>query len=460
MALSQEDRISISRKIAEIPLQDAQANKIDAQLQSAKDVVIVEDNANKKLQDDKTALINPYQSEVERYDGNGRNQVLEQDIVDSANKKLQNFFFPNDPNTPLPSIPAGVWANFVAFMGNKAIGKQYNETYATVQKEQDLIDDINTQITIIEALSDPTRSTGQECIVSPGSCSNPIYTDETACDLNGGIWTPGVDTIQNHAGMQQAAIDMKAAVQAWEDFMNTTYGFIPTIGVDPDVGRQVENDAARQDITDSIVVVDTWQLILDFDTSHGQTTCVGFDGINVSLLNPTKFRAAEMQPLKDEMTARAVFIATRITQLEGYLGSVTQDINSGEITAASGFYGIRARIIDMRLNLMGGTQTKLAGFDRGQGAQQELKNSNVNAGAVYKSIVTSSSFRSPSTGIESVHVLDATGFNPGDSVWVVSNSQNEILTTIVSIDGNRIVLATKIPKKYRETDLARVYKEL
>jgi len=182
--------------------------------------------------------------------------------------------------------------------------------------------------------------------------------------------------------------------------------------------------------------------------------------IDTNTLNPSKYRAAELLPLKNEITARQSFISGRIVELEAHFGSITQDPANGNITAATGFYGNRFRFIDMRINLMSGSLSKLKNFEAGQDAQDQLKNANANTNAALSSVVVATQFRAPSTGIEQIHILDPSGFSPGDSVFIVANEQPEISTTIVTIDNTRIVLADKIPKKYRETDLARLYKVL
>ncbi len=445
MALSQDDRIVISKKIVDIPRQNAQAAKLKDDLEAAKIEAEKEDNSNKTLMDVKTALVNPYQTELERYNSDGHNQLLEQDLLDAADRKLQNFFFPNDPQTPIPSVPDGVWKNFPAFSGSKAIGKTYTETFTPVTKEQDLIDAINTEIAIIEALVAATRSSGDECV--PG---NP-----------GPIPPASPDVIQSSATMQAAATAMITAVQAWEDFMNATSAIVPTSIQDPDPTRLTQNDASRQDITDAIVVVDTWQALQNFDTTTATPiTCAAFDSFAASNFNPSKFRVTELTPLKTEITAREAFIVTRDGQLNTNLGSVTQDFDTGEILAVSGFHGDRFRFIDMRLNAIGGSLSRLKSIERGQDAQEQIQASNDNAAAAYDSVMKASQFRAPAKGNVNIHVLDASDFSTSDAVFVVANDQSEIPAVIQSIDGNRIVLDVSIPEKYRETDLARIYKVL
>ena len=458
MALTESQRTEISKKIVSIPAENAQADELIVDLEAARVKAVDKDNGNKDIMDDKTELIDDYENELERLDSDERTHLTESHIQDSADKILGNFFYNNDQSIPTPACPLGVWANFVPNGYNVAVGKNYNETYGTVQKEQDLIDVVNTEIANMEAESGVGRSTGQECVgASVGFCTPTATPDtEVQCGIEGGVWTPPTpDTIQNDPAIQTISTNLKAAVQAWEDFMNITDGVICTIDTDPT--RSSENIAARADITNAISVIDTWQALGDFDTTHGQTTCAGFNAIDPLTLDPTKYRAAELDTLKAEITARQSFLTTRIAQVVAYLGSVTQD-SGGIITAADGLYGDRFRIVDLRLNLMSGSLSEAKGYEQGKNAQNELKASNVNAELAYDGVMKAILFMAPAAGTGTIHVMSAVDFSATDSVYICAEDQSEIAATIDSIDGNIIYLSVDIPKKYRQDALARMYK--
>lgn len=457
MALSQDDRISISKKLVDIPKEDALALKNKSQIGEAKDKAQKVDDANKNLFNSKNSLINGYQQEKTKIDGIVLTEIVEQDIIDSAQQKLGNFFSPNQSSVPTPSLLDGVWKNFIPFSKNKAIGKKYDETNDLVQSEQDIITSINSLISTIESFSAITRSTGQSCNAT-GTCSLPAYVTQTTCTSNGGTWTPGLDVIASDTAIQTAATNLIAEVNNWKN--NLTSALSIVINNDSNITRQNQNNAAIADINNAIIQINTWLSYNTFDTSHGQTTCLGFNSYDVNLLGPTKFRAGELNILKNEITARLAFIPTRLSQLSANLGSVTQDITNGNITASSGLYGERMSILNLRLNLMNGSLRKLEGLKLGQKAQDEAINSNANAASVYGSVMKVSAFRAPSTGISTIHVKDATGFSVSDSVYVVSDTQAEITATIIAISGNAITLSVNIPAKYRQNENARIYKEL
>jgi len=457
MALSKNDRISISKKIIDIPKQNKQADLTIDKLNIEKQKAQQEDDANKNLADPVTVLINLYQAELENYTGNGHTQLTEQSILDSADKKFQNAFFPNDSQTALPDISGGIWKFFQAFSGGFAVGKNYLQAYLGVQSEQSIINDINAKVGVVESFSDVTRSTGQKC--TSGVCSLPAYDNSSDCTANGGTWTPGIDNIVTDIDMHTAGTDLINAIQSWENFINATYSNIPTAVEDSDTTRSTENDSSRADITNSLSIINTWQGRNDYDTTHGTTTCIAFNSLDVSTLNPTKFRAAELQAIKDEIVARQTFISTRISQIDGYLGTVSQNFSTGEIVSANGFYGKRFRVLENRLNIIGGSLSKLRGFERGQDAQTQIKNANANTLASYTDFILATAFRAPATGNKIVHVLDSTGFSVSDNIYIVANDQPEI-STISSINGNTITLSDVVPKTYKQDLGARLYKIL
>lgn len=440
MALTSEERIEFSKKIVSIPSENEKADEVKDMLGADKQKLEDKDSGHKKLAEQDHPLINGYQSEIQKLDGNERTQLTEQDYEDSALKVINNPFFPNDGNTPTPSLPNGVWTQFIPFAYTKAIGKKFDETHDIIDKEQDKIDAINTEIATMESYTAIGRSTGQFC--TPGDPGPP----------------PLPDVIANDPAIQATAIAMVSAVNDWKTFLNTMKSAVVTFDTDPT--RAAENQAAIDDIDAAIVIIDDWLALPNFDTNHGQTTCAGFNSYNVNLLNPTKFRAAELQLLKDEIAARVAFGGTRLGQLSGYLGSITQDLNSGDVTAKDGFYGTRWGFIDLRLNLISGSLTQLKGMEQAQNAQDELKKSNDNAAATYDGVMKAVLFNAPAAGTGTIHVKDASAFAPGDTVYIVADEMAEISTTISSIDGNTVYLAGNVDKKYTPEAFARLYKEL
>lgn len=455
MSLTQADRISISKKLVEIPTLNKQVDSTKAQLSEAKIPLTNEDSSNKSLINQQTALIAPYQSELTRYNGIIYTTLTEQDFLDSVNRKVNNSFFPNDTTISMPSLPENIWPFLTAFAYTKAIGKKFNETNDLTTKEQDLIDTILSRISVIESFDNMERSTGQNCVA--GSCSLPQYTNEIDCVANGGTWNPA-NTISSYQDMQDAGQELIDAIQAWEDFLNATYPIISTVDTNPT--RSAQNDTSRAEITNTIATISQWQNYSNYDTNHGQVTCASFYAYDVNTLNQTKFRADSILELTNLISTRTSFISTRITQLTNNLGTVNQDLATGAIISTSGLYGTRFRFIDMRLNAINGSLSKLIALENGEAAQDQIKAANNNALAAYSDILKASLFRAPATDTTSIQVMSSVDFAVSDSVYIISNTQQEIEATIVQIDGNRIVLDKKIPQKYRNTEFARIYKVL
>ena len=472
MALTQAQRIEISKKIVDIPRLNAGLDNIKNSLEIQRVKLENEDNGNKSLMDDVTALINLYQSETAKLDGNVRTELTEQDMIDSANKKKQNFFFPNDNLVPTPSIPDGIWKFLVPFSGSVAIGKTYLEVFPSVDiKEQDKIDAINAQIAIIEASTAPTRSTGLQCSVdTSGTCTGASGNDEATCIANGGTWTPnnGPDSYSPEPTIQQALLDIVSAINDWKSFIQSQKAFIQSVNsIETDATRISENNAAIADIDNTIAVIDSWLLYDDWDTStslpsgSNGTACALFDAMVSGDFVSSKLRDIELQEIKDEITARVTFVSTRTNQLLGYLGSVGQDLSTGDLNSSgSGLYDKRFQIINLRLNLLGGSLNKKNSTENGKNAQDAIKAANDNALALYSGVMKVSPLKAPASNTGTIHVGDGSLFNIGDSIYLVADDQIELSGTILNISGNTVFLDFNVPEKYTHNNNARLYKIL
>jgi len=471
MALTQAERIEISKKIIDIPVQNAAFDNIKANLDENLVKITNEDNANKSLMDNNTVFIDPYQSELTELDGNERTVLVEQDMIDGAKKIKQNYFFPNDNQVPLPNVPDGIWKFLTPFSGSVAIGLNYTEAFPSTGnvREQDKIDAVNAQIAIIEAAIAGTRSTGLECGEDmSGSCSgedNPPQLDQVSCEADNGTWTPsgGPDSYSPEAVIQQALIDIVAALNDWKAFMLAEKALILT--TDTDTGRQTQNDAAIADIDNAVAVIDSWLLYADWDTTttlpsgSGGTACAAFALMVAADFVASKLREDELQEIKDETAAREAFTLTRITQLNTNLGAVGQDLSTGEINASgSGLYDARYKAINVRLNLLGGSLNKKLGNEKGQAAQDAQKGTNDSAAALYDSVMKVSLLRAPASNTGTIHVLSSADFSIGNTIYIVAEDQEELTGTILNIQDNTVFLDFTIPEKYTHNNRSRLYR--
>lgn len=146
--MNQADRVSFSLQIVSAPLNIANVQSAQAQLSKVVEQSQALDTAHANLISPITLLINGYQNELKYIDGNIRTEIAEQNIVDAANKKLENYFFPNSPSVSVPSLSAlgNVWAQMVPYALNFAIGKNYSESHSTIVSE---VAQINTVLPLL-----------------------------------------------------------------------------------------------------------------------------------------------------------------------------------------------------------------------------------------------------------------------------------------------------------------------
>ncbi len=477
MPFSVADRKTITKKMLDIPEENDLAADNVAALQEIIDELKAQDLATKtNFFDPSNALVTSYHAEFALVNSEQRTDMTESQVVDSAKRILGNAFFPNDLTVPIagpPAIPDGIWKEFKSFAGNFAKGRtQTGGVGPTVQKEQDLIDAINTAVITVEALTEINRVTGLECTVIPevfiGFCTPTATPDtEVQCGIEGGVWTPpspASDDISVDAPSVAALATLDAAISAWETFIN---GMIPIIAVgDSDSGREALNVASIADANNAKSVIDTWQALANFDQgafsvgSFAPGTCATFDGTDPSTLNPTRLRQAELDILKTEITAREAFLITRDGELVANLGDITQNAD-GSIASQSGLYGDRYTALDLRINLIGGFLSNQFGRELGQRAQTEDIDNNNAALALYETSLKVSKFISAGNETAIIHVEDNTEFNALDDVFIVSDNQDELTAQVLSKNGsNQVVINIVISNRYNDVDNSRIVKDL
>lgn len=457
MALSQDDRIAFSLFIV-------QADATIAGILNAQSIILAKaasiqklDIANKNLFDPSNDLINGYQAELQRLDGNGRTQITEQNIIDASNHVFQNIFFPNDTLTVVPSLApfSNIWSKMNPFALGFGLGRSYTQSYTPVTKEPDLISAAQAFITAAGGFTDIQNTTGQHCI--DGTCSLPQYLDQTSCEAHSGIWTPG-ESIVAFSDVQTLKSNLVTAITTIQSFLIAEVATI--VSTDPDPTRSAQNLAAVSNINTVILpALATWLAYADFNTAHGQTNCAGFNGYNSNLLAPTKLHSAQLVALQTALSSRSSFITTRIGQLNVNLGSIAQDLTTGAVTG-SGMYFQRYLFLTLRLNILSGTLFQFSGLQAGANAQSQMIANILLTKQTYETLLAVSLLTASANGTAIIHAADVSLFSPGDFVYIFAEGQVEMSMAIKSINGSAITLNGPVPQKYTTSNNLRIYKTL
>lgn len=462
MPMPKDDRIAFSLKIVSADTEIKGLETAKAALQGEIAKLEKLDTANKNLFDPINALVNGYQAELEKISGTQRTTYNEQNIQDSAARKIQNHFFPNDTSITVPSLSAtkNVWPQTKPFALTFSIGKNYTEGYVgTVTKEADLINAVLALITSASTYTEIQKVSGQQCVTT-GSCSLPQYTTQSTCTANGGIWTPGPESIQTYPDVHTLKSNLVTAVNNLFSFLTTEAGTIVTN--DPDSAKQSENNTALANINSTIKpALNTWLAYVDFQTVPiSVTTCTAFNSYNVSLLGDTKLKAAILTALQTALNNRLTFLTTRQTQINVNLGNITQNVSTAELTSSTGLYGKRHGFLLLRLDAMGGSLSQLTSLKTATGAQDAIKANILATKATYNSILPTTMLKANAAGSNVIHVVDTAGLSVGDTVFVVAENQEELMRGVKAINGNMLTLSDVVPAKYRTSDKARLYKDL
>jgi len=394
--LSKADRLAFSAQIINADQQIAGLASATAQLQAieAKDQAL--DTANSHLYNPTNSLINSYQAEFSAIDGNIRTSIIEQNIVDAAGHVLGNYFFPNSVLLTIPSLSSknNVWVQVRPFALAFGVGKNYDQSYTIGPSEQGLITNALALITSASAYTDIQNTAGQHCV--DGTCSLPQYDNQIDCVANSGIWTPGPESIVAFPAIQTLKSNLVATINGIVTQLNAELAAILTNDTDPT--RQSQNNAAINDINTNILpALNAWLAYADFNTAHGQTTCIGFNTYNANLLAPTKLHSAQLSALSTALSNRTTFLSVRVPQLNTNLGSVSQNIDTGDYTG-TGFYKSRLDFLNLRINVMAGSLTALVNDQQSINAQTQISSSLKDEKAIYMSILPTTKFAASGNG--------------------------------------------------------------
>jgi hypothetical protein len=160
------------------------------------------------------------------------------------------------------------------------------------------------------------------------------------------------------------------------------------------------------------------------------------------------------------VSTRAAFVVTRTAQLNAVLGTITQNVTNGTITASSGFYGQRYGFLNLRLNALNGSLTILNSLQVASAAQTSIIANITATAATYFGILPTTGFQSNANGTPFVSLLNASFLSVSDSVYVMADNQTELSMTVLTIVGNAISLSASIPSKYTVSSNVRLYKDL
>jgi len=441
------ERKRISAQLLSTDSIKQQADDSIAENNEARAKIMEADATNKAIFDSKNELIGPYEEELRYIDGNERQSVTEQMFSDSAEQKPGNFFFPNDTTVEMPSLPDNVWTKPTPFALNAAIGRAYNEGWVSENRgEWDVLDDLEADIVSIGALHEITRITGQKCEVIPGPPDEAVISDD--------------DT------MQDLATSVNSLVAEWKSLLTLQEGVIPQApDEDPNATRQAANNIALGQIVTIRGEVTSWEAYPDFDPEPagptGEEDCSAFYGIDPATKADTKFRTTILVMLSDAISDRRLYLTDREDEVNDFLGDIDQDVSTGIINSKSGLYGERFPSINIRLNtVLGNNLSSLFGLDSLNGLNESGKQGADDLDEAYSSILKATALKANTNGTAYVHVEDAADFSPGDSGYIVGESQPEYPVTIAFIEGNRMVMTAAIPPKYRTDDGARLSKQL
>lgn len=481
MALTQDQRIQISLELLDLPLKIAGAQNAKLKLAELKLDLLSQDESLKLFFDKYNNITNYYQNEYRWLDGTTYTTLIEQDILDAAQKFGGNKFFPTD----------GSWLNFKPKLHNSALGLPtsnspdneidvLNEFFYSPSDLIDLL--INGQASVVpdDVLDGTSYSGGSatltvttggqtignllllddgvdsalvrvtavnslnidvEEVIAP--VSSVSSTGDVIEDIDGFTNTER-NTLTSTIGqnvLNELTNFIIQSILDWEASLDNQYSEV-SLNEDSRSPQDSEILAAIADLANAQFIIDTWQALPNTGT-------LGTD---------SKFTDNNLVSITDEISDRISFIPTRTSQIDVALDTVNQ--NPDGTFSGAGIYYQRFNTVDLRINLAGGPLTEYYEKGVADSALDQIIETNENKQTTFESELTVSALSSNGTGTNIIEVEDASGFSTSDSVFVVADGETELSGIITDITLNTVTLDFVVSSLYTTSKKARLYKQL
>lgn len=494
ITFTQAERKEISREVVNLPGEAASANQTNGDVQALRVKLLQKDANIKKFYDNFDSQAQAYQSERTYIDATVYTNVLESQIQDSAKRAAGNLYFPLDgqwinftPKAPSPNnligLPLSSVSDYELRVLNNVIENQSIEplfqlmkngqagaatdtlvgSYAPAQAS------INTLVggqavgSLIflgaganVALLKVTSYTPPDLLALP--LPLPAILGVTAIIDSAG--TIGAGSVYNnlpaHSNTQRntftsaiptdyinlLASKIIARTNVWKGFLQNQQTQLNANG-DTRSPQAAEITAAKLSVTNALNAINTW-------ISLPLTGTTGLD---------SKFVDTQWALIQAQRTSRNASLPTRVTQITTALGSISQ-AGDGSVTG-SGIYKLRYDQINNRINLTGGPLSQYWQQNVAVNALQSIADTKNSQLSTFTASMKATPLALSSKGTQKLEVVSTADFSPGQTIYVVSETQAELTGTIYSIDtATQITLNFVVPDTYKTGDKARILRTI
>lgn len=441
------------------------SNASIAEVQAEREALLKKNNNFKTFYDKFNNMAMYYETEKRWLDGTTYTQIPWTQIDDAAQRKTGNVHYTGSWDKYSPQITANINSNPTSTSG----GHENITLNDTLQNSGliALIDFMTTGQSGVSAntldapynpgdptitLTSGTQTIGKYLLISGSSRSalvlvtNASGTTITITEVIAPTGTIGVggSVVENFGGFSNTELNTLTSVSyqyvlnelatrvinrvtTWETVLNSQLSQL-NLNTDPDYLTQ--NNAAKTSINTAKTNIDTWQTLPNTGT-------LGTD---------SKFTSNNLPLLSAQYTARNSFRPTRASQITAALGLATQD-SQGNI-GGTGVYSKRFKAISLMINGIDGPlyqyYAKLKQIDV---SKQTIQNEQQKQ-ELFSTSVRSAPLAVNGTGANIVSVKSSSGFNIGDTVLLIANSQDDLQATITGISGNNVTLSKPVPNTY------------
>lgn len=517
MALTQQQRIDISKDLVSLPQKVEAAAGSNDQIDAVKSELQKSDDNLKVFFDKFNNQANNYFEEHKWLDGTTYTELLESQIQEGAQRLEGNIFFATDgswtnfqpevnpPCNATPISPAGTFSGneleilnrdfdndgiepIIDFILNgQSSAVSDDTTLESFSGGNGVTIEVNNggqtvgNLVIIDSGSDSalcriTAVTAAD--PNAGTCSDPQYTDQTTCETNGETWTSSpqpasitVDTIIAPAGTLAASSTVRENITGYtnseRETLTTTFGENVLVGL---------KDKLVQAVLDWELPVTNSSLAIDANTRDEVTAPGGAkettdntksiidtwqsktdSGVDGKLVN------GNIDSIETEANFRRVtYISNRVSEIPTALGSVSS-ASDGSFSGNGVFFD-RFNQINSRINLAGGPLTEFYEKDTATKALEQIENTATAQLSTFQDELLAELIVGGGQGTNQITVAAPTGLSVSDSIFVVADGLTELSGTIQNIevieDNTIITLSFIVSVDYTSDLVARIYKQL
>lgn len=452
-----------SKEFLDIPARNSLLDLQDDQTDAGQADALAQDAANEVFYENYLNITKRYHTELKNLDGTTKTDYNTADLVNAAKVAPGNIHFIISP--PWVNFPPKLHDSVIGLPSAVVVGSEFDRL-AIVQAAKDQLISGYSDGGVSDLLQAPYAggvfrvvtggfSVGQRVVLTQGGTSAyGVIASITLPPPGPSLWAQEI-TITEFAA-PGGSLGIGAAVKSFDGGFSNAEREHTIASHAPEYQAYLEGVLSAE-----VTSIKTY--LLAQQVALAANDAVGADAAEIAqalldvasaLFNYTTFESAPptgggvgrygdsvLGPLQSTLTTRALQIPARTIEIATRLGGVSQ-AGDGSFSGTGQYFNL-FKWIDLRLSKSGGSLTKFYSFDLIKNFISSTQGTNTNKLNEYTDVILVVKLTADADGTQFIQVQSATGWNPGDSVFLLDDNSGipTLPATIVGIVGLIIELS-------------------